>query len=153
LPLSGALEALMKYLLLFLTLFINSNALACSWGSDPTGGVPYEERVLKYLEEADYVFVGVIEDYQWKYNEEWKSNWHYHSIRPIKQFKGNINNSFEYWPKSSCHHVFRPKGGKYVFFGHKRDNGEIQFPLIDGTVPYAVAIDEKLLSIIEAMVK
>ena len=80
-------QSTMRYVLLFL-FSIPNIAFACSWAGDPTGGVPYEKRVVEYIKNADYVFLGTIEKHEWKPNPQWGHDnpWHFHKIKVIEQY-------------------------------------------------------------------
>ena len=115
-------QSSMKYILIIL-LYLPSVTFACSWAGDPTGGIPYEERVIEYIKSADYIFLGKIEEHEWKSNPQWAhdSPWHFHKISIIEQFKGDLESSIEYWPATSCHEVFSEVGEKFVLFGYKEE--------------------------------
>lgn len=135
----------MKYVLLIL-LFLSSVSLACSWIGDPTGGVPYEERVGEYIKKADYIFLGTIEEYDWKPNprNHHGKPWHFHKIKINEQFKGSLEATIDYWPSTSCHIVFSNVGEQFVLFGYKTDGG-IQFPMISGSILKSDAIEIGLI--------
>ncbi len=143
----------MKYLIILL-LALSSLSIACRWVGDPTGGVPYEKRVNDYIKDADYIFLGRIEVYEWKPNPEWEHNnpWHYHRIIPVEQYKGTIENSIEYWPATSCHKVFSKIGEKFVLFGYEQE-GSIQFPMISGSISFERAIEMGLLDQLRSLVE
>jgi hypothetical protein len=116
-------------------------ANACSWVGDPTGGIPYEKRLNKYIKNAQVIFTGRIVSYEWKVNEayESKSEWHHHKIEVIKIFKGKPPQFITYWPDTSCHEIFSVVGEEFLFFGKYNENNQIQFPMVSGTLPLAEA--------------
>jgi len=72
-------------------------SFACIRDSDPTGGVPYKERVTEYIKNADYIFLGRIDAREWKRNPDWQNEnpWHYNKISVIEQFKGSLNSPID----------------------------------------------------------
>jgi hypothetical protein len=140
----------MKFLLIVM-LYLPSLAFACSWAGDPTGGIPYEERVIKYIDNADYIFLGKVEEHEWKPNPKWEHGnpWHYHKISITEQFKGNLENLIEYWPATSCHEVFSEVGDAFIFFGFN-ENESIQFPMVSGSIAIS---DANKLGLIDTLRK
>lgn len=130
-------QIIVIFLLWILPFYVN----ACSWVGDPTGGIPYEKRLNKYIKNAQVIFTGRIVSYEWKVNEayESKSEWHYHKIEVIKTFKGSPSQFIIYWPDTSCHEIFSIVGEEFLFFGQYNEKNEIQFPMVSGTLPLAEA--------------
>jgi hypothetical protein len=124
----------MQYLL-FIILIFPTLVLACSWTTG-TNNLTFDEQVEVYIASADYVFLGSVDEYEWKPNAKWKHDkpWHYHKITPLEQFKGNIQGSIEYWPATSCGEVFSDVGKRFVFFGVDSDK-TIQFHVYTGAIP------------------
>ncbi|MDH7942936.1 hypothetical protein QGM61_03800 [Pseudohongiella sp. SYSU M77423] len=138
----------MKYLVLII-MVLPCLSFACIRDSDPTGGVPYKERVTEYIKNADYIFLGRIDAREWKRNPDWQNEnpWHYNKISVIEQFKGSLNSPIEYWPPSSCHEAFSEVGEYFVIFGYLAA-GSIQFPMNSGTISLQYANEIKLLDIL-----
>jgi hypothetical protein len=144
----------MKFLLITL-LFLPSLAFACSWDGDPTGGVPYEERVINYIKNADYIFLGKVDDYEWKPNpkRDHGNPWHYHKISIIEQFKGHLEGPIEYWPATSCHEVFSyVSDDTFIFFGFD-EYESIQFPMISGSITISDANEIGLIDTLRRLIK
>ena len=139
----------MKIITFTISLFFSSVAFCCSWAGDPTGGLSFMERAPKYIQEATYIFIGEIKEYDWRSYPDAESDfkWHYHKIRSLEHFKGNAPDNIDYWPATSCDEVFTDVGTKYVLFGYIYE-GSIQFPLISGAISLDYAREIGLLNVL-----
>lgn len=144
---SKLLEILLnlKYFLIIFLILPNA-VYACSWNGDPTKGVSYENRVIDYIKNADYVFIGTIDKYEWKPNPDFAHDrpWHYHEINIDEVFKGALQGTIEYWPSTSCDMIFSREGEEFVMFGYKTENN-IQFPILAGSIYKSEAIEIGLI--------